>query len=87
MHAAAASDVGADARFGGDDDEPAEWVTVYWAAGFEEAHVVRGALQAQDVPALLRAESPIYGSSALVGVRVQVPRALEERAREVLGLD
>ena len=74
----------ADARFGGDEDPEGEWVTVYWAGGFEEAHIVRGALLAEGIPVLLKGESPIYGSSALVGVRVQVPAGLESRAREVL---
>jgi hypothetical protein len=75
----------ADARFGGgDDDEEAPWVTVYWAAGFEEAHIVRGALESAGIPAMLRAESAVYGSTALIGVQVQVPRPLQDRARDVL---
>ena len=74
----------ADARFGGEEDPEGEWVTVYWAGGFEEAYIVRGALLAEDIPVLLKGESPIYGSSALVGVRVQVPANLESRARDVL---
>jgi hypothetical protein len=75
----------ADTRFGGDDDDDrAPWVTVYWANGYEEAHIVRGALEAEGIPAMLRAESAVYGSTALGGVKVQVPRALEDRARQVL---
>jgi hypothetical protein len=75
----------ADAGFGGNRDEPTEWVTVYWAAGFEEAHIVRGALLEEGLPVVLRAESPIYGSTALIGVRVMVPAPLEDRARGLLG--
>ncbi len=74
------------ARFGGRDDEPTEWVTVYLASGLEEAHIVKGALEAQDIPVLVRnqALSRLVGSAAAWGVEVQVPRVLEDRARELL---
>jgi hypothetical protein len=77
--------VGAQATFGGGEDEPDPWVTVYWATGYEEAYIVRGALEAEGIPALLSAESAVYGSTALAGVKVRVPLPLEDRAREVLG--
>lgn len=76
----------ANARFGGDDRD-AEWVTVYSAGAFEEAHVVKGRLEAADIPVLLRysALSRIYGSAVgYGGVEVRVPRVLEERARQEL---
>jgi hypothetical protein len=75
--------------FGGGDDEPAPWVTVYNAATLEEAHVVKGALAAEDIPALLRYESVgrLYGTLTLGGVDVQVPRSLEDRAHAVLDED
>lgn len=76
----------ADTAFGGRDDEPAEWVTVYNAATLEEAYIVKGALAAADIPALLRYEAVgrLYGTLTLGGVDLRVPRTLEERARAVL---
>ena len=77
-------DVGAQARFGG-DDEPTEWVPVYWASAMEEAHVVRGVLESEDVPAMLKHESrAAFGGAALGGVQVLVPKPLEDRALEIL---
>lgn len=79
-----AAQAGAQARFGG-DDEPTEWVPVYWATGAEEAHVVRGVLEVEDVPAMIDFESrSAFGGAALRGVKVLVPRPLEERALEIL---
>lgn len=79
-----ASDVGAQARFGG-DDEPTEWVPVYWASAIEEAHIVRGVLEAEDIPAVLKHESRVaFGSAAVGGAQVLVPKPLEERALEIL---
>lgn len=73
-----------DTAFGG-DDQPTEWVTVYWAGGLEEAHVVQGHLEQEDIPSILRNESEgALGSGALRGVRVQVQQPLEDRAREIL---
>jgi hypothetical protein len=87
LRSAAASDhvdAVADAAFGG-DDQPTEWVTVYWAGGLEEAHVVQGHLEQEDIPSILPNESGgALGSGALTGVWVQVPRTLEDRAREIL---
>jgi hypothetical protein len=70
----------------GHDEEPAAWVTVYWAQALEEAHIIRGALETEDIPVMLEGaeSSGAYGSTALRGVRVWVPRALEDRARGVL---
>lgn len=77
---------GAQALFGGNDRE-GEWVTVYVASTVEEGHVVRGALMAEDIPAVLGSHSlaSLLGGSATLGVPVRVPRALEDRARHVLG--
>lgn len=74
-----------DARFGGRKDEPTEWVTVYWASGLEEAHVVRGRLLSEDIPVLLKTEAAVFGIAGVVGVQVRVPRPLEDRALEVIG--
>lgn len=82
---AAGAEAMTQARFGG-GDEPTEWVTVYNAASFEEAHIVKGALEAMDVPAVLRYEAVgrLYGTLTLGGVEVQVPRPLETQALAVL---
>jgi hypothetical protein len=75
----------AHAAFGG-GDRAGEWVTVFWAPGIEVAHVVRGALEAEDIPVMLQAadSSSVMGSTALHGVKVNVPAALEDHARQVL---
>ena len=74
------------ARFGGDDDRSGEWVTVFVAGTIEEAHVIRGALEAEGIPVLLRnqALSRLYGPAAMWGVDVRVPAPLETRARELI---
>lgn len=63
-------------------------VTVYVAAGQMEAEIVRGRLLAEDVPAILSYESlgQVMGITmdGLGEVRVQVPAALEARARQIL---
>jgi YD repeat-containing protein len=77
----------AEVRFGPEDDEPAPWVVVYVAATPEEAAIVRGALTAEDIPTALRYDSlgRLTGVLTLGGVEVLVPRALEDRAREIIG--
>lgn len=81
-----ASAAGAQARFGGGGNDPAEWVTVYVANALEEAHVVKGALEVEDIPVLLRYDSfgVVYGLTLGRGVQVMVPRVVEDRARAVL---
>jgi hypothetical protein len=77
----------ADARFGGDrDDGPAPWELVYVAGTIEEAYIVKGALEAADVPAVLRYEAlgRVMGPLTMHGVDVLVPRVLADRARDVL---
>lgn len=82
---AAAQVAGAQATFGGEDRE-GEWVTVYIAFGPEEAHIVRQSLQLHDIPAIMRMDGldTVVGTTLGRGVRVLVPRALEDRARSVL---
>ena len=74
------------ARFGGDEDPETEWVTVYDAPALEVAHVVKGRLEAEGLPVFLRYDtlSVVYGMTAGFNVRVQVPRALEDRALAIL---
>ena len=72
--------------FGGGKHE-GELVTVYSAGSFEEAHVIKGRLESEDIPVYLkyRALSVLYGSAmSYGGVEVQVPEALEDRARGIL---
>lgn len=75
-----------DTRFGGDDDRETEWVPVYRASNMHEALVVRGALEAADLPVLLhnRTSSALGGMTLLSYVDVQVPRTLVDRAEAVL---
>jgi hypothetical protein len=85
-HRAQAAGTATQVGFGGGDDQPAEWVTIYVARGLEEAYVVSGRLQAEDIPAIVanQALTHLYGAAAVWGVEVRVPVDLEERARAVL---
>lgn len=68
-------------------DQIEDWVTVYEAISTEEAMIVQGHLAAEDIPVLLRGSTSATFGISVVGqeVQVQVPRALVERAEEVLG--
>ncbi len=63
-------------------------VEVYRAANEMEAQVVKGRLESEGIPTLLRREAigPVFGLSvgALAEVQVLVPALLAERAREIL---
>ncbi len=74
------------ARFGGGGRE-GDWTTVYSCDTIEEAHVVRGALEAEGIPAIVanQAMSHLIGASSMWAVEVRVPTRLEEKAREVIG--
>jgi hypothetical protein len=65
-----------------------EMVTVYVASGQLEAEVVRGRLESEGIPAILRYESAglVYGLTVngLGKVEVQVPSILASLAQEVL---
>ncbi len=65
-----------------------EMVTVYVASGQLEAEVVRGRLESEGIPAVLRYESAglVYGFTVngLGKVEVQVPSILASFAQEVL---
>ncbi len=67
---------------------PGSPIEVYRAANEMEAQVVRGRLESEGIPVLLRREAigPVFGFSvgALAEVRVLVPALLAERAREIL---
>jgi hypothetical protein len=80
----------AQARTAGPDHET-EYEVVYRAAGELEAHVVKGRLESEGLPVLLRYESvgPVFGLSVggLGQVEILVPAPLGERAREILAED
>lgn len=63
-------------------------VTVYVARQME-AHIIKGRLESEGIPALLSYESAglVYGITVdgLGEVKIQVPAHLAEEAREILG--
>ncbi len=74
---------------GGKDKTP--WEVVYVAANRMEAEIVRGHLEAEDIPAVLSGEAvgSVFGltTGPLARVDVLVPAPLAERARQVLDDD
>ncbi|MBN2463606.1 MAG: DUF2007 domain-containing protein [Dehalococcoidia bacterium] len=68
--------------------EKTELTTVYIASGQIEAEIVKGRLESEGVPAILRYEAAglIYGLTidGLGQVEVQVPSSLAQHAREIL---
>ena len=67
-----------------------EFTTVYIARRQPEAEIVKGRLNCEDIPAILRYEAAgiIYGLTidGLGQVEVQVPAHLAQRAREILAV-
>ena len=65
--------------------------TVYIANGQPEAEIVKGRLENEGIPAVLRYESAgiVYGLTidGLGQVEVQVPSSLARDAREILAID
>jgi hypothetical protein len=59
-------------------------------ANYMEAHIIKGRLESEGIPVLLRYESAglVYGITVdgLGQVKVMVPRHLVEEAKEILGL-
>jgi hypothetical protein len=70
--------------------EETEFTTVYVAGSQPEAEIVKGRLNCEDIPAILRYEAAgvIYGLTVegLGQVEVQVPSHLAKRAREILAV-
>ena len=68
--------------------EKTELTTVYVASGQLEAEIVKGRLESEGVPAILRYEAAglIYGLTidGLGQVEVQVPYSLAQHARDIL---
>ena len=69
--------------------EQARLVTVYVANGQPEAQIIKGRLESEGIPAVLRYESAglVYGITidGLGQVEVQVPSSLAQDAKRVLG--
>ena len=65
--------------------------TVYIANGQPEAEIVKGRLENEGIPAVLRYESAgiVYGLTVngLGQVEVQVPSSLAQHAREILAIE
>ena len=65
--------------------------TVYIANGQPEAEIVKGRLENEGIPAVLRYESAgiVYGLTVdgLGQVEVQVPSYLAQNAREILAIE
>jgi hypothetical protein len=68
--------------------EEAGLITVYVASGQPEAQIVKGRLETEGIPAMLRYESAglVYGLTidGLGQVEIQVPSSLAQRAKEIL---
>lgn len=68
--------------------ENASWVTVFEAANIDEANIVKGLLEAAELPVILEREAigAIYGIAVgpLSEVAVKVPPDLAERAIQLL---
>jgi len=67
------------------------FTTVYVARSQPEAEIVKGRLNCEDIPAILRYEAAgvIYGLTVngLGQVEVRVPSHLAQRAREILAVE
>ena len=63
-------------------------VTVYVASGQPEAQIIKGRLECEGIPAMLRYESAglVYGLTidGLGQVEIQVPLSLAQHAKEIL---
>lgn len=66
-------------------------ITVYLANGQPEAEIIKGRLENEGIPAMLRYESAgvVYGLTidGLGQVEVQVPSSLAQHAREILAIE
>jgi hypothetical protein len=71
--------------------EDQAWVTVLWCDGMLDAQLVKGKLESEDIPVLLKYEAVghIYGLTrgGLGRVEIRVPKEYEEQAREALEED
>ena len=70
--------------------EDTRLTTVYIASGQIEAEIVKGRLESEGIPAMLRYEALglVYGLTidGLGQVEIQVPSSLAQHAREILSV-
>lgn len=70
--------------------EDTRLITVYVASGQIEAEIVKGRLESEGIPAMLRYEALglVYGLTidGLGQVEIQVPSSLAQHAREILAI-
>jgi hypothetical protein len=70
--------------------DKAKFTTVYIAGGQPEAQIVKGRLENEGIPVILRYESAgiVWGLTVdgLGQVEVQVPSSFAEEAKQILGL-
>jgi hypothetical protein len=71
-------------------DKDIELTTIYVARGQFEAEIVRGRLEVEGIPSMLRYESAglVYGilADGLGEVEIQVPSSLAQLARQILSV-
>lgn len=71
--------------------EEAGLITVYVASGQPEAQIIKGRLESEGIPVMLRYESAglVYGLTidGLGQVEVQVPSSLAQDAKEILAAE
>lgn len=71
--------------------EETRLTTVYLANGQPEAEIIKGRLENEGIPAMLRYESAgvVYGLTidGLGQVEVQVPSSLAQQAKQILEID
>ena len=68
------------------DHEETQLERVYTAAGHLQAHIIKGKLESEGIPAILQGESQMlpFTVNGMGEVRILVPKPLAERAREVI---
>ena len=68
------------------DQQPVKLERVYTAAGQIEAHIIKGKLESEGIPAALQYESEVFALTVdgMGAVRILVPEPLAQKAREVI---
>jgi hypothetical protein len=68
------------------DPQDVELEKVYTAAGQIEAHIIKGKLESEGIPAALQYESEVFAITVdgMGAVRILVPEPLAAKAKEVI---